>query len=307
MRPFLVAGDAVYVAPVDTSQLDVGTIVLCRTGWGRLAAHRIVRVPKKGCGKPGGISVRADATGPEELVETTCVLGKVIAFEREDKQYALDRGRYYWAGLVRVKSRLGGLILAAPSCVPRYLAARALPKLQGFQAYRRVAERLLHDRIRVRTAVPKDGPALAVIYGWDNVPLDSEHEARMTEELRRLAPDGCFVLADVGRKPAGAVVLRRFPLSDRLYPDWWLFSLIVRVRYRRAGVGERIVRIAVEEARRRGAAMVNVLVDHGNRAACELYRKLGFEPASIQALERKLHEEYSAGGRHQVVLSRSLS
>jgi len=302
----LLPGDAIIVAPVGNSALKVGMIVLYRSPWGDPIAHRIVQVGPETRGEPSVVIVRPDAAGSDEWVEVGSVLGQVIAMERGGKRRWLDRGRLSWAGMLRVRSRLGGLVLAAPSRVPRHVAARALPKLQRFRGYRRIAAFLADNRIRIRVAEQEDVPSLAAIYRWDDYCADSGNEASIIQQLRRLEPDQCHVVATLWNKPAGAVVLRRFPWNEELYPDWWLFDLIVRVRYRGMGIARGLVRTAIQEAGHRGAGRVNVIVERGNSAAHELYRELGFEPTSLPILEQKLLQDVSVGGPRRLVLSKAL-
>ncbi|MFB0546313.1 MAG: GNAT family N-acetyltransferase [Anaerolineae bacterium] len=62
-------------------------------------------------------------------------------------------------------------------------------------------------------------------------------------------------------------------------------------RFPRAqGWGE-LVRMALEKAVDEGAARMNLLVLEQNRAAVNLYRKMGFRPASILRLDGQLEEE----------------
>lgn len=306
MRPFLFPGDTVTVGPVNSSELKQGMIVLYRGAWGGLACHRVVRIDSSGGDEAAAIFVRPDAAGPDELIKSACVLGRVVSVERDGKRYPLDHGRLAWAGLLRVRSTLGGLLIAAPARVPRYIAARAIPRLQRFRSYRRVAARCVRDRVRVRVATTRDVVDLGTIYGWDALSPDSTTETRETEALRRMAADGCHVFASLRGKPAGAASLRRFPGDEDVSSDWWLFDLIVRVRYRGAGIGERLVRVALETARHKGAARVNVRVESANVAALALYGKLGFEQASTPAPQQNLDRDPSACGLRQVVLSRSL-
>ena len=102
----------------------------------------------------------------------------------------------------------------------------------------------------------------------------------------------------------GAAIVREMSEKSSLYPDWWLSSMLVRGRYRGAGIGGELVRLALETLAREGAHRLHLLVFERNRAAIDLYRKAGFRQSSIPDLDRQLESETQPAGRRRLIMSR---
>ena len=95
MRPFICDGDVLLVR----SGLETrpGDVVLCRTGDGRLLAHRVARVDRQS--RPRSILLQGDACPwPDGLVPVDNVLGRVVAVERGARRVRLDAGLSRWLG-----------------------------------------------------------------------------------------------------------------------------------------------------------------------------------------------------------------
>ncbi len=86
----------------------------------------------------------------------------------------------------------------------------------------------------------------------------------------------------------------------------WLFSLGVRLKYRRLGIGELLSRRVVQVARERGAPELYLLVFEDNRPAVRLYHKLGFKQRTVSTMEEMLKREKQTYGRRRVVMVTSL-
>ncbi len=114
------------------------------------------------------------------------------------------------------------------------------------------------------------------------------------------------MITRVGGRIAGATVIRRFPDNETLYADWWIFGMLVRTRYRGAGIGEGMVRTALQKASEEGAAKTNLLVFEHNKAAINLYRKRGFMQTSIPGLDDQLEKEVRSGEKRRIIMTRSL-
>ena len=82
--------------------------------------------------------------------------------------------------------------------------------------------------------------------------------------------------------------------------------MLVRPRYQAAGIGEGLVRMALEKIAVEGGNRVNLLVFEQNKVAINLYRKLGFFPASIHGLEENLMEEVKPGEHRRIIMSKYL-
>lgn len=145
-------------------------------------------------------------------------------------------------------------------------ASRLCTRLQG-RRYRSLVRRLIPGRICCRVANAKDVPFVSRLYG----PLSRGLQLCDFEDLEG---HGYALVACVGGKLAGAAIIKR-DLEKTAH--WWLSRVIVARRYRRLGVGEALVRLAVQEATVRGADRLKLKVYERNEKALRLYRKMGFD------------------------------
>jgi len=123
MRPAILDGDIVTVAPLGDRGLGWGDIVLHRAGAGGLVLHRIVRVARRGLGNV--YDTRGDAFGANsELVEEEDVLGRATTIERDNQALRVDRWGPRLRGLAwalrqalaqRYRTALKSLKTASPS------------------------------------------------------------------------------------------------------------------------------------------------------------------------------------------------
>jgi signal peptidase I len=89
MLPFIRHGDILTVAPVQSSLLHIGDIIVYRNSWKQLFAHRLVTV-KKNNGTLR-LETRGDATfGYKENVDEKQILGRVIGVHRKGKLLNLN-------------------------------------------------------------------------------------------------------------------------------------------------------------------------------------------------------------------------
>jgi ribosomal protein S18 acetylase RimI-like enzyme len=80
--------------------------------------------------------------------------------------------------------------------------------------------------------------------------------------------------------PAGVCQLRFRHSVWKAADDCWLEDLFVRSAARGAGLGGKLVSLALERARERGCRRVELDTNEANDAALELYRRLGFSERS---------------------------
>jgi ribosomal protein S18 acetylase RimI-like enzyme len=85
-----------------------------------------------------------------------------------------------------------------------------------------------------------------------------------------------FVVATSGSRILAAATVCHDPEDGEGSAEWWLFGMLVRPRYRGAGVGALLVAEAKRYAAAAGGERLHLLVDRDNRAAVALYRKTGF-------------------------------
>jgi ribosomal protein S18 acetylase RimI-like enzyme len=64
------------------------------------------------------------------------------------------------------------------------------------------------------------------------------------------------------------------------------------------------VQTAIEKATEKDAKRINLLVFEHNRAAVNLYRKMGFCQISIPELDEQLEEEAQKEKRRRIIMSR---
>ncbi len=95
-------------------------------------------------------------------------------------------------------------------------------------------------------------------------------------------PDTEYLLgrAEGGQGTSGVCQLRfRFGVWHAA-PDCWLEDLFVREESRAGGLGSALVEKAVERARERGCARVELDVNEGNGPALALYERFGFRAST---------------------------
>jgi ribosomal protein S18 acetylase RimI-like enzyme len=177
---------------------------------------------------------------------------------------------------------------------PRKIAAVLLKSVQGFKSFRRIARRL-RPGVEVIEAGAND---LALMDGFFH--LDMKRTPEHND------PDVTVFIARGGAKTIGSVRMGRHPETDFPWSGFWLFSMIVRSRYRGFGIGEMLTRRVIKQALEEGAPELSLLVFSDNLPAVSLYRKMGFERVLSPELEARLEEEEKHTGRRRVVMSRRL-
>ncbi len=305
MAPFIRDGDLLTVAPVDAARLEIGDVALYRTSWGRIKAHRVV-----GKTVQGGtllLETRGDARlSPDRPVPGDRVLGRVVRAQRGGRVYRLDGGTWrlaarLWMGVFPLRR---GLVRPI-----RAVKGAALGTLQGLQSwgpYRRVARRLVGARARYRQADRGDARTLTRLFGREMLPGLQETLGSLAARVVENG-DGLAWMATVGNRPAGAVIVYRFPEDELLYAGWWLFGPVVRARYRRAGIGRELLRPALEEARVEGATWLHLLAHEDDVATRELAKRAGFLPATLPVLQARLDDPPWSGERRRVILTCALT
>ncbi len=95
MRPFIRDGDVLLVRP--GLEIRLGDVVLCRTGEGRLLAHRVAWVDRQSL--PHSMVLQGDACPwPDGKFPLDNVLGRGVAVERGMHHRRLDAGLLRWLG-----------------------------------------------------------------------------------------------------------------------------------------------------------------------------------------------------------------
>ena len=98
----------------------------------------------------------------------------------------------------------------------------------------------------------------------------------LADRLFKLIEQGTTAILVAGEVPAGLAILRfRAAIwSDGL--ECYLAELYVVPAHRRQGLGKALMTAAIQEARQRGADIMDIGVDEPDIAARHLYKSLGF-------------------------------
>jgi ribosomal protein S18 acetylase RimI-like enzyme len=166
--------------------------------------------------------------------------------------------------------------------------------------------RLLQNRISYRIATVEDASAMAHFHGCTRS-AGPTADYSVDAFAKRIESDvKCYLIATVKGKIVGSVTIERFPGNEELYPDWWIFILVVSRQHRGMGIGQNLLNLALQEAVVNNAAKVYLLVSDQNKAAINLYQKMGFQRASIPRLDAQLEEEAQMGKKRSIIMSISL-
>jgi GNAT superfamily N-acetyltransferase len=107
----------------------------------------------------------------------------------------------------------------------------------------------------------------------NTTPTDGE----MRESAARIrAADGEYLLGAVDAEPVGVCQVRYRWSVWTTGEDAWLEDVFVRDAARGSGLGRALVEAAIERARERGCARIELDADEANTPAMTLYRSLGF-------------------------------
>jgi signal peptidase I len=298
MSPFVHDGDSVILQPVEIDGLQIGDVVAYRRFTDQLVVHRIVG-KRVECDRLMFV-IRGDRLSSLcECVSAEQVLGKVSNVSREGRVIHIDRGFRRAAALLWIRtpylrqSGFRGLLLL------KCLTGRILLQFQGLRQYRALFRRLVGKTLHYRIADETDRAGLSKLYGHENARIVPDDPHRRTRILVALISDNIV----------GAVKLvQQIPETDSSpYPEWWIFSLIVRMRYRGSGVGEHLMREALQIAAKDGAATVNLYVYRDNKPALALYHKLGFLPVPNSEIEEPIGGHGAFGTRRRISMSLAVS
>jgi ribosomal protein S18 acetylase RimI-like enzyme len=135
-----------------------------------------------------------------------------------------------------------------------------------------------------RRAGPDDAADVArLIAGFrDWLSSTTPSDAQLAGSVARLLadPDTEFLLGGAGEAASGVCQLRYRHSVWTGAPDCWLEDLFVEEHARGAGLGRALVEAALDAARARGAARIELDTNETNTAAIALYERLGFSAQS---------------------------
>jgi len=248
MFPFVRDGDELIVATTPGAPISVGDIVLYRSPvHSHPIAHRVVGLR----GVPPVFIVRADAYPTmTETVPQNSIIGRVDYLRRNDAVIRVGGTRT--AALVNQGvARYYPALLSAKETLARILAP-GLACVQRLTLYKVLASRFLTTSILVNRQAD-------------------------TDEVR--------IMATVNGRYAGHADIHLQCLEGRRIG--WVTAVYVRVRYRGAGIGTRLIEAAEKHAEHAGIRELRLEYDQGNRAAERLYRKLEFRVVAPDVAENR--------------------
>ena len=175
------------------------------------------------------------------------------------------------------------------SALAKKLLGSGLRAVQRAHVYQTLAQRLAPG-FTISLAGPND---LAKIFGGEPPP-DLKSNSTIFVARSRLSL-------------IGYVLLVKHPQENYPYVGHWFYGLWVSPLWRRLGIGEALLQQVIEQAEAEKASALFCLVFEDNRAALNLYDKLGFHIAVLPALEKELADEIRTYGRRRVLLRKALS
>ena len=166
---------------------------------------------------------------------------------------------------------------------------------------RRSAQQVrLRDLVRVREARSADVSAMVELLGYlfrqerDFSPVAAKQRRALEILLAQPAMGRIFVLTR-GLKILGMVSLLFTISTAEGGKAAWLEDLVVRPDQRDRGLGTRLLRAAVDWARKEGLTRITLLTDADNARARRLYLRHGFAASAMQPL--RLHLARTAPAR----------
>jgi N-acetylglutamate synthase-like GNAT family acetyltransferase len=130
--------------------------------------------------------------------------------------------------------------------------------------------------VTLREARLEDAPAVAALLDELGYPSTTQQAARRLETIAH-DPATIVLVADVAGEVAGLAALHEQNLVEQDYPGCECAALVVGERFRRQGVGERLMGALEDEARKRGAKHFVLNTAHRRAAAHAFYEALGYE------------------------------
>jgi signal peptidase I len=306
MRPFIRDGDFITVSPVEDSALKTGDVVLYLGGGNQVIVHRIINKYKKE--RRVTLLIKGDAGfGSAEKVDVQNILGKVTAIERNGRLKRLDTKPQQIIGVfVAGMSPFSRWIYPTGSLVKqsgRSILGVILEKIQGLNIYGFLVKKFIKGDILYKCVSPDEAYSLSE----EELKLEFEKtsHARKKKQSKAKDSDYCFVAQRKGRI-IGSVTLTKSPLRDYPYSGWWIFGLGVNRRYRGLGIGENLVKMAVETAVKHKGSEIKLLAFEDAKRALKLYEKLGYRQISIPELDKELIQEAKKTLRRRIILAKNI-
>lgn len=135
------------------------------------------------------------------------------------------------------------------------------------------------DNMSVRRAIESDFVSIHSLLE-QLMPGEADHRQAIWRDALR--DEGYYAwVAEVDRKPVGFVDLFVIPDVAHGRNIGLINNLVIDDRFRGRGLGESLLREAIEHCRRRDAVEVHVWTEFDNARAIGLYKKLGFADRAL--------------------------
>jgi GNAT superfamily N-acetyltransferase len=142
------------------------------------------------------------------------------------------------------------------------------------------------SRMEIRRAVAEDVPAIVAMLADDPLGTSRERpgDPAYAEAFKEIDSDPRQVLAVAvdGEDVVGTLQLTFIPGLSRLGATRALIEAVrVHSDQRGTGLGSRLIQWAIDTARTRGAAMIQLTTDASRKDAHRFYERLGFEATHV--------------------------
>ncbi len=281
MEPFLRDKEVVIIQPIKQFEINPGDILFYRILPSTIVIHRLIKIVPEN-GKMVFVT-KGDANFYfDPHVYSEDILGKIIAIERDGQNIRLNTFMSKLKAIFYVKffliKRWFWLILRIVKRELRHkMLGTALRKLQGTKIYSYLAKRFAHGKFTYRIATEKDAPLLAQLFKVYFPFTKNEASVRFFRKyLKDLVGSGYCILAECRSKIVGNTTVKNFPEDGTIYSGWRVYNRFVYWRYRRMGIGEGLMRMALKKAIEDGAISIKAIVSKDDKCSINLYKKLGF-------------------------------
>lgn len=170
-----------------------------------------------------------------------------------------------------------------------------LKEIQSFKVYRNIAS-WFGPSFEIKEATEEEWLQIMQLLNPD----------KDVNKSTKFSPETTNYIAIWGKNIMGHAQLVRSKAMNQPESGYWLYSMGVRLKYRRMGIGEKLTCHVMNTAMKEGAKELSLLVHEDNHPAIRLYEKVGFEPKIISELENRLEKERVTTGRKRIVMAKFL-
>lgn len=309
MYPYIRDGDVIEVTQTGISEIRLGEVILYCTPHKKVIAHRVIKKYREN--DEVILVTKGDSVfNLDQRVYEEQLLGKIIAVKRDGQYMRLDQGLSLMLNTFWVKvSLFSPWIYAILKRLKRktyMMFNRAMTKLQSFKIYRALIKNLPMVKITYQTATAGDAFLLSQFYCYNKHAELGDPIEVVSNMLKDLKDNGYCLLAKKKGKIVGGVSIKKLPEGDSPYCGWWLFGMLVSLRYRGMGIGEQLAKRAIKMAAEANATTINLTVYETATSAVNLYRKLSFRQIYIPSIDRQLEVERKEKGFSRIIMAKKI-